>query len=161
MNTLRNYVNKALEFVTVALLGFMVILGVWQIVTRYVFNKPSVLTEELLIYSFVWMGLLGAAYVFGKREHMRMSFFVEKFNENGQFYISFITEIAVMIFSALVLVWGGMNIVSLGMGQISPSLGIAMGYLYIALPLSGVLTILYNIMNMVQMLQKKAQTKSN
>lgn len=161
MNTLRNYVNKALEFVTVALLGFMVVLGVWQIVTRYVFNKPSVLTEELLIYSFVWMGLLGAAYVFGKREHMRMSFFAEKFSASGQFYISLITEIAVLIFAVLVLVWGGMNIVSLGMGQISPSLGIPMGYLYIALPLSGVLTVFYNIMNMVQMLQNKAQTKSN
>lgn len=154
MNTLRKYVNKVLEVVTVALLALMVVLGVWQIVTRYVFNNPSVLTEELLLVSFVWMGLLGAAYVFGKREHMRMSFFADKLNPAGQKYLGLITEIVVLIFAALVLVWGGANIVSLGMGQISPALGISMGYIYLALPIAGVLTMFYNVLNMLDILKK-------
>ncbi|MGL6173970.1 MAG: TRAP transporter small permease [Cellulosilyticaceae bacterium] len=161
MNTLRKYLNKVLEFVTVSLLAFMVVLGVWQILTRYLFNKPSVLTEELLIYSFVWMGLIGAAYVFGKREHMRMGFLVEKLNPTVQVYVSIITEFVVLVCAALVLIWGGINIVSLGMGQISPSLGIPMGYLYMALPLSGILTVIYNVLNMVDIMQTKGQSKSN
>ncbi|MEG0014569.1 MAG: TRAP transporter small permease [Cellulosilyticaceae bacterium] len=160
MNALRKYLNKGLEIITVALLAFMVVLGVWQIVTRYVFNNPSVITEELLLYSFVWMGLLGSAYVFGKREHMRMSFFAEKFSEKVQFGISIATEAIVLATAALVLVWGGMNIVSLAMGQISPALNVQMGYLYMALPLSGIITIIYNVLNISDMLKNKGQ-KSN
>lgn len=161
MGTLRKYLNKGLEIITIALLAFMVVLGVWQIITRYVLNNPSVISEELLLYAFVWMGLLGSAYVFGKREHMRMSFFVEKFSPKVQFGISLATEIIVLIAAALVLVWGGMNIVSLAMGQISPALNVQMGYLYMGLPLSGIITIIYNVLNIFDMLTNKGQSKSN
>ena len=52
----------------------MTVIGTYQIVTRYFFNKPSTVSEELLTYSFTWMALLASAYVFGKRDHMRMGF---------------------------------------------------------------------------------------
>ncbi len=155
MNTIRNFVNKSLEVITVLLLSFMVVLGVWQIITRYVFNNPSVLTEELLLVSFVWMGLLGMAYVFGKQEHMRMGFFADRLNPKAQHILRILTEIAVLIFAALVLVWGGMNIVFLGMGQISPALGISMGYIYLALPIGGLLTVFYTIANIIDIVKGK------
>lgn len=56
----------------------MVCVGTYQIVTRYFFNSPSTVSEELLTYSFTWMALLAAAYVFGKRDHMRMGFLADK-----------------------------------------------------------------------------------
>ena len=76
------------------------------------------------------------------------------------------TELVVMVFSALVLVLGGVQISMLAMGQVSPSLGISMGYIYLALPLSGVITIIYNILNLIDLKQEMAQsdrevTKSN
>lgn len=46
--------------------GFMVIIGTYQILVRYIFNNPSTISEELLTYSFTWMSLFAAAYVFGK-----------------------------------------------------------------------------------------------
>ena len=74
MNKLRNMLNKVIEVICITLLAFMVVLGTWQIITRYVLNNPSTVSEDLLIYSFVWMGLLGAAYVFGKQDHMLCHF---------------------------------------------------------------------------------------
>ena len=67
MNKLRNTLNKVIEVICITLLAFMVVLGTWQIITRYVLNNPSTVSEDLLIYSFVWMSLLGSAYVFGKK----------------------------------------------------------------------------------------------
>ncbi|WP_300259067.1 TRAP transporter small permease [Clostridium sp.] len=154
MNKLRNVLNKIIEVICMVLLAFMVVLGTWQIITRYLLNNPSTISEDLLIYSFVWMALLGSAYVFGKRDHMTMVFFRQKLDNKSpkvKFILSIITEIVVLIFSALVLVLGGAQISNLAMGQISPALGIPMGYIYLALPFSGVITIIYNVLNLVDL----------
>ncbi len=162
MNKSRNLLNKSIEVICMILLVFMVVLGTWQIITRYVLNNPSTVSEDLLIYSFVWMALLGSAYVFGKKDHMTMVFFRNKLENKSprvKVGLSIMTELVILVFSALVLVLGGVQISNLAMGQISPALGIPMGYIYLALPLSGVITIIYNILNLFDL--KQQLTDSN
>lgn len=161
MNKLRNTLNKVIEVICIMLLAFMVVLGTWQIITRYVLNNPSTVSEDLLIYSFVWMSLLGSAYVFGKKDHMTMVFFRQKLESKStkaKITLSIMTELLIMIFSALVLVFGGTQISMLAMGQVSPALGISMGYIYLALPLSGVITIIYNVLNLIDLIQEAAKS---
>ncbi len=164
MNKFRNILNKVIEVICITLLAFMVVLGTWQIITRYILNNPSTVSEDLLIYSFVWMSLLGSAYVFGKKDHMTMVFFRQKLESKSpkvKIILNVITELLVMIFSAFVLVLGGFQISMLAMGQISPALGISMGYIYLSLPLSGVITIIYNILNLMDLKQEVAQSNKN
>lgn len=161
MNKFRNILNKVIEVICITLLAFMVVLGTWQIITRYILNNPSTVSEDLLIYSFVWMSLLGSAYVFGKKDHMTMVFFRQKLESKSpkvKIILNVITELLVMIFSAFVLVLGGFQISMLAMGQISPALGISMGYIYLSLPLSGVITIIYNILNLMDLKQEITQS---
>ena len=72
LNNIRKVINTVIKIACILLFGFMVIIGTYQILVRYIFNNPSTISEELLTYSFTWMSLFAAAYVFGKREHMRM-----------------------------------------------------------------------------------------
>ena len=37
---------------------------------RYIFKSPSTVSEELISYSFAWMSMFAASYIFGKRDHM-------------------------------------------------------------------------------------------
>ena len=162
MNKLRSILNKVIETICMILLVFMVVLGTWQIITRYVFNNPSTISEDLLIYSFVWMALLGSAYVFGKKDHMTMVFLRQKLegkSDKVKLGLNVMTELVVMVFSALVLVLGGVQISMLAMGQISPALGISMGYIYLALPLSGIITIIYNILNLADLKKEVSSLK--
>lgn len=154
METLRKGLDKVLEFVCCVLLGLMTIFATWQVVSRYVFNKPSTVTEELVLICFVWMGLLGAAYVFGKQEHMRMSFLVDKLSEKNQEKMQLLAEVMVIIFAVLVLIFGGLKMSQLCMGQSSSSLQIPMGYIYLALPLSGIITVIYNVLNIHKLVKK-------
>lgn len=81
MNTLhliRKWMDKIIMGLAITLFALMVIIGSYQIITRYFFNSPSTFSEELLTYSFTWMALLASAYVFGKRDHMRMAFIADK-----------------------------------------------------------------------------------
>ncbi|MGL5313342.1 MAG: TRAP transporter small permease [Peptostreptococcaceae bacterium] len=154
MEGLRKGLNKVLELVCCTLMAIMTVLAFWQVASRYVFNKPSTATEELLLISFVWMGLLGGAYLFGKQEHMRMSFFAEKFSAKNQVKIRLFSEIVVCLFAALVLVYGGFKMSGLAMAQASASLRIPMGYIYAALPLSGIITMIFNVMNTLDIIKE-------
>ncbi len=78
MRSARKMVLKVIGVCIIALFAFMTLIGTYQIVTRYFFNRPSTVSEELLTYSFTWMSLLASAYVFGKRDHMRMGFLADQ-----------------------------------------------------------------------------------
>lgn len=166
MNTIRKLLDKVLEFICCILLGLMTIFATWQVVSRYLFNKPSTVTEELVLICFVWMGLLGAAYLFGKQEHMRMSFLIDKFSKKNKERMDLVAEVFVIIFAVTVLVFGGFRMSQLSMGQLSSSLQIPMGYVYLALPLSGIITLIYSVLNIHSILKKimsfeKVEDKKN
>lgn len=154
MENVKKFLNKTLEVICMSIIVLMVLLALWQVISRYFLNKPSTTSEELLIYCFVWVSLLGAAYVFGKRDHMAMSFFVEKLPPAKNNLTKIISEVAVLVFAGAVLVYGGIEITKLAMGQVSPALGVPMGYIYTVLPLSGVITIIYSVINLKELLIK-------
>jgi TRAP-type C4-dicarboxylate transport system permease small subunit len=53
------------------------------------------------------------------------------------------------MFSAVILVYGGIKITSLAMGQLTSSLGVPIGVFYIVLPLCGVLNMIYSFLNVI------------
>lgn len=154
METLRKGLDKVLEFICCTLLALMTILVTWQVVSRYVLNNPSTITEELVLFSFVWMGLLGGAYLFGKNEHMAMTFLFDKLSGKNQIKVRIFFELVIMAFAVFILIFGGYNMSKLSMGQLSSSLQIPMGYIYLALPLSGITTVIYNILNIYDIINE-------
>ena len=160
METLRKRLDKVLEFICCTLLALMTILVTWQVVSRYVLNNPSTVTEELVLFSFVWMGLLGGAYLFGKNEHMAMTFLFDKLNEKNQIKVRIFCELVIMAFAVFILVFGGWNMSKLSMGQLSSSLQIPMGYIYLALPLSGITTMIYNALNISDIIKELSGDKN-
>ena len=81
MKALRKVLDKLLEVVCCLLLVLMTFTATWQVVSRYVFKSPSTWSESVTLIAFVWMALLASAYVFGKQEHMQMTFIFDKFNK--------------------------------------------------------------------------------
>lgn len=147
LHTIRDGLMRILGAAAVFLLGVMTVVGTWQIVSRYVFNSPSTVSEELLTYSFAWMALLSSAYVFGRREHMRMAFLADKASGRGKQYLELASELAAFAFAAVVMTYGGMEITKLTMTQVTASLQIPMGYVYVVLPVAGVLIMFFSIVN--------------
>ena len=144
MSNLKNIMNKVLETVCVFIFAFITVVGTYQIVVRYVFNSPSTVSEELLTYSFTWLALLAAALVFGMKEHMAMTYFADKINGKKR----------IILFAISVLIFGGISITRLTMTQVTASLGIPMGYVYAVVPISGVITVIYNILNISELFKQ-------
>lgn len=155
MDILRKTLNKLLDFLASATFLAMVILTVWQVFTRYVLKNPSSWTEELVSYLFAWMALLGASVVTGERGHMNIPILVDKAKGNKQKALYVLAEVIAFLFSAIILVYGGIKITTLAMGQLTSSLGIPIGIFYTVLPLCGVLNMLYTALNIAEIVKSK------
>lgn len=149
--TIRSWMDKIIMGAAIFLFALMVAIGTYQIVTRYFFNSPSTFSEELLTYSFTWMAMLASAYVFGKRDHMRMAFIADKLQGTAKKCLEIFIECLIFFFSATTMVWGGWNIMMLSMQQKTASLGVSMGIIYIILPVTGIAICVYCILNIIDM----------
>lgn len=159
MEKIRNFLDKTIMGICVILFIFMTVVGTYQIASRYIFKSPSTVSEELISYSFAWMSMFAASYVFSKREHMRMVFFVEQLKQKTQIYISILSEITILLFVVFVLIQGGEVITSLTMNQVSPALKISMGYVYSVLPTCGIVTAIYSILNINVLVKELKEVK--
>ncbi len=153
LHKIKEILMKLTGYLSVLLFAFMTVIGTYQIVTRYVFNRPSTVSEELLTYSFTWMALLISAYVFGKRDHMRMEFFAQRFTGKAKLALEVAAEALVLAFAAIVMVYGGVEITKLTMTQVTASLQIPMGYVYFVLPLSGLMIVFFSFVNILDLVQ--------
>ncbi len=150
---IRKMVDKIMEWTLGAILAVMVLDVVWQVLSRYVIVDPSTFTDELASFLLIWLGILGGAYVYGKGEHLSISFVAEKFSEQTQLIIKMAVEIIVMLFSLSVMFIGGIWLVYTRflLNVQSAALDLNWGYVYMVLPLSGVVICYYTIDNLLKL----------
>lgn len=159
MNTFRNGITRILNGLAGISFLAMVLLTCWQVLTRYVLQNPSTWSEELVGYLFAWMSLLGASLVTCERGHMNIPIIVERFSEPVQKLLNCLGEVIAFLFSAVILVFGGVQITTLAMGQMTSSLGVPIGIFYIVLPLCGVLNMIYTVLNIIDIVQRHTEEK--
>ena len=149
MQKVRSILNKILDVLAGSSMAVMVILTTYQVITRYIFNSPSTWSEELVGYLFGWSTLFGATIVSGERGHMNIPILIDRFNPTLRKAFHIFGEVIALLFSAAILVFGGIQVSRLAMGQQTSSLGVAVGVFYWAMPMCGVVILLYSIMNII------------
>lgn len=155
MGQLRKILDKVLNVLAGVSFIAMVLLTCWQVFTRYILDNPSSWSEELVGYLFAWMSLFGACLVTGERGHMNIPLLLEKVKPGMQKLLGIFSEVIACIFAIVILVYGGVQISSLAMGQMTSSLGVAIGVFYVVMPVCGVLIALYTLINIVEIAQGK------
>lgn len=158
MEKMKKLFDRVLEASCIALMSVMTILVSCQVITRYIFNKPSAVSEVLARYMFVWMVLLCAAYVFGLREHMNIPFVKDKLPPRGRIVCDIIGEVIIALFGLGVMVAGGYAGAMRQMGQLDSALQISMGIIYAAIPLSGISIVFYFFYNVSKLLKEFKHT---
>jgi len=139
-------VEWALGWVLVVLMSVMVVDVTWQVASRYLLQAPSSFTEELAGFLLIWIGLLGAAYGFRTRAHLGIDLLVSRLGGGWRRVADVLSHLLVLLFALTTLVGGGIRLVQLAfrLEQISAAMGVRMGFVYLALPLSGLLVILFS-----------------
>jgi TRAP-type C4-dicarboxylate transport system permease small subunit len=152
--TIRQTIDKVLEWFLVLLMSVLVVDVLWQVTSRYVMNSPSSYTDELAGYLLIWVGLLGAAYVAGKREHLAIDLLIQRSSPERRRKLEMIISVVIVIFAITVMIIGGSWLVytRFYLSVKSSAIGLPLGIVYLVLPISGVLITYYDIDNIRNMI---------
>jgi len=65
--------DRTEEIIMDLLIVIMFVTVLAQIVSRYVFNRPLLFTEEISLLSFLWLAMIGTGYCFKHNLHTRIT----------------------------------------------------------------------------------------
>lgn len=149
---LRDGLTRVLEWFLVITLALLVLDVVWGVLTRYLFAQQAKWSEELARFLLIWVTLLGGAVAFGTKAHLGVDYFVNRLHPDARRWTALVSHAVVLFFAAEVLLRGGILVVleALKLEQTTPALGWKMGYVYLALPISGLFVVLYSLENLLQ-----------
>lgn len=141
MEKLSNFVGYAAAFVF-AVLTLDVLLGVFS---RYIVGHQVNWTEEMATFLLVWLTFLGASVAYFERAHLGIDLLVRKFDPDVRILATRCVQALVLIFILAVLVFGGILLFKdrWQAGQLMPTLGIRKAWLYMAVPVNGVIMALF------------------
>lgn len=160
MNNFVRTIDKILSGFLIFLMGSIVLVVTWQVITRFLMEQPSSYTEELARFLLIWIGLLGASWAVRTQAHLGIDLLTEKLSDSGNRKLKVTVNTIIGLFAFFIMVVGGMKLVNLTfqLNQISAAIGIKMGYIYTVLPLSGLLIILYSIVAIFELFRDDLQT---
>ena len=155
--SLREKTDKILESVLVVLMGLLVIDVLWQVTSRYILVNPSSFTTELAGYLMIWVGILGAAYVAGKNEHLAIDLLVQRSSPRRKKRLLILINLMIMLFSIFVMIVGGTWLVYTRflLDVRSADLQLPLGYVYLVVPVSGLLITYYGYDNIKMLIRQK------
>lgn len=147
MKKVRIAIDRSLQTVCCFLFMVMVVTASWQVISRYVLDSPSTISEAFLRCSLIWLSMLAIAYVAGRREHVSLTLFTDRLTGMWKVASNLLTEILFIVFAAFVMIHGGFQAASNTMSQIYPMLNIPKGLIYLSLPVSGSIIVIYCLLN--------------
>lgn len=154
LSTIRQWLTWILEQAVIVIVAVLVLVVLWGVATRFILESPSRWTEEAAKWLLVWVSLLGAAVAFSRQEHLGLDYVVNKLDPKAQLLLAVVGRLIVIGFAASVMIYGGSVLVqeTLTLGQLTPALGIKMGYAYTVVPISGAFIVLFCLQQIGELL---------
>jgi len=145
--------NKVLELTLVVLVSVLVVDVLWQVFSRYLLSSPSSFTDELAGFLLIWVGVLGAAYVSGRKEHLAIDILLQRSAPQRKRRLLFLIHSLVLVFALGVMVVGGVVLMytRFVLQVKSAALQLPLGYVYIVLPLSGLIICFYELKHILEL----------
>lgn len=139
--------DRMLELLVMVCMLVLVLDVVWQVIGRYVLRQSNAWTAELATFMMMWVGLLGMSVALHRGAHLGIDILTNMLPSRARSAVQIFAFVCAGAFSLFVLMIGGGTLVhrTLASGQVSPAMGIPMGYVYMALPASGFFLLLYSI----------------
>lgn len=142
VKALNRRLADALALICAALLTVMVCAVFVQVLARYVFVASTPWAEEVAVYCFIWVVLLGTSIGVRTGQHLVADLLPGTLGTAGdKILLSFGYAISVLV--AFIFVRYGADYAVLGLRRASISMGFPMFYIYVSMPISGVAMALF------------------
>jgi len=145
------------EILVIVLLFGIVVLAFTQVIFRYILNSPLTWSEAICRYMYVWMVFVGSAVVINGEGHLTLTFFVDKMPERVQRPLKVVANLIVIFILFLIFIKEGAYMTNVTSRQISATVGNKMSWIYVAIPVGGVLMVLNTLRRIVRLLKGQLQ----
>ena len=136
------------------LLAVIAVLGLWQVVARFVLSQPSTWTEESMRRLLIWMVMLGTVVAFRRGALVSVDLMVRTAKGTWLKVVRTVITTTALAYLA-VLVWYGINLVTRIRFQTFASMELSMAYAYAALPVGAALAMLAVVANHIDPLNEE------
>ena len=153
MHKFQNKLNRVLELLLIILMTVLVLDVLWQVFSRYLLSSPSSFTDELAGFLLIWVGVLGAAYVAGRKEHLAIDILIQRSPPVRQRKLLYLIHSLIFLFALSVMVIGGVYLVytRFVLQVKSAALQLPLGYVYMVLPISGLIIMYYEVLHILNL----------
>lgn len=141
MGTVITKINRLIRFIVIVLTAVMVVAVFLQVLFRFFLDQPLAWTEELARYLLIWITFLGSAYGMAVKAHIGTEYIQKFLSPLLNKIVVGIAAVCSLCFFG-VMVQQGYLLSARSMTQTSPTLLVPMGYVYMVIPISGVLLIM-------------------
>lgn len=122
------------------LLAVICVLGMWQVLARFVFSQPSVWTEESMRRLLIWCVMLGVVAAFRHGALVSVDLMLRLSRGAWQRVVRTLITAASLAFLA-VLIWFGTSLAWRVRFQTFASMELSMAWAYAALPVGALLAV--------------------
>ena len=143
--------DTLMSAILITLISLMSVLIVYQVFTRYVLGSASGTSQELLIYSMIWLAFLGSAVCFGKGSHLSLPLVYDMLTPKKQHVVTTLNATLVCILAVIMIV-GGLGAVEKNASFLTPMMQVSMSVLQSILWLAGGLMIIQQVGRVIELI---------
>jgi len=124
------------------------------VVLRYIFNSTIIGANEFVVILFIYTSAIGSAVVIGKKEHIAITYFIDKLSP----FANKVTDIINLLLVALlngVMIWYSFRWIDITGGNLTAVLRMPQLYAQIVVPLGCGIAIFYCLFHIVIILYNK------
>lgn len=145
MKQLISHLEKVLNWCCLVFLLSMISIGFLAIILRYIFNRPLIWSQELLIALNIWYIFFASSIAFWRARHISLKFIVDKIKSPKiRLYLSILRKLLIAFF-LIFLIWGIIKIQPMQMLYKTPALGLPRNYLSVSVGVSAIIMLLMDI----------------
>ena len=160
MKTIWKAFDTALNYILAICVLAITVICLSQIFARFIINSSLPWSDEACRYLFVITVSLGAGVCVRDRCLIAVDLIPQKLGETVRFYYVLVLNILVICI-AFVLLVHGYKFAQMNMKQISSSMHIPMGIVYMVISLSGLLIIISTLRNIISDFKEREKKGEN
>ena len=126
-------IRKLDNFLGMAAMAFIVLLACANVFMRYVMGSPWGWVEEVTVFIFVWLTMLGASAVIHVEGHCSIDVLVTRMSPRWRRITSIFGDLVVLLTLGL-LIWFGIILTIKGQTKLTPILGLPYSYIDASIP---------------------------
>lgn len=142
-------VGTIIDWLAIILLIFIFVLGIAQVVWRWILNNPIVWSEEMIRLTYVWICYLGWVIAERADSHIRITSIVNRLPMSVQKWQQIFCHVLCIIMCALMVRYG-IDLIQVGMKRTAVSFPMNFAVVYIMGPLCNLIMIFYEVAALIE-----------